>query len=366
MDYNKSHSGRILIVDDTDDNIRVLGTILRKRNYLINVAQNGVQALKLVEKVKPDLILLDIMMPEMDGFDACEKLKESAQTKDIPIIFLSAKSEKDDVIKGFKLGAVDYITKPFNSTELLARVETHLELKFSRQTIIRQSEERKELLHILSHDLGQPILSVLAALKLVDKFPHFFEELTDQMKESMENGLEIISLVKEISVLEEQKINLELVSHNLLKLVQKTATMLDHNLKEKEIDLVLDIDSEINVFVEKRAFVNSVMNNLITNAIKFSFKNSKILIQAKKLGEETILIVKDSGIGMSEALMKDLFKFNKMTSRKGTSGESGTGFGMPLVKKFVTAFGGKIEVTSTEKLNGNPDHGTTIRLTLKS
>ena len=133
---------RVLIVDDTVQNIQVLGTVLREQNYQINVAQNGLQALESVEKVRPDLILLDVMMPEMDGFEACKRLKANDETKDIPIIFLTAKVETEDVVHGFDLGAVDYVTKPFNATELLARVHTHLEL----QRLRRELEEYNQML----------------------------------------------------------------------------------------------------------------------------------------------------------------------------------------------------------------------------
>ena len=126
---------RVLIVDDTPQNIQVLGTVLREQNYQINVAQNGLQALDSVEKVPPDLILLDVMMPELDGFETCKRLKANDDTKDIPVIFLTAKVETDDVVHGFELGAVDYVTKPFNATELLARVRTHLELQRLRREL---------------------------------------------------------------------------------------------------------------------------------------------------------------------------------------------------------------------------------------
>ena len=126
---------RILIVDDTLKNVQVLGTILRKENYQINVAQNGLQALEMVEKVKPDLILLDVMMPELDGFETCKRLKTSSDTKDIPVIFLTAKTETDDLVRGFEVGAVDYVTKPFNPYELLERVHTHVQLQAARQKL---------------------------------------------------------------------------------------------------------------------------------------------------------------------------------------------------------------------------------------
>ncbi|MBF0527188.1 MAG: response regulator [Deltaproteobacteria bacterium] len=122
----------ILIVDDVPMNLQVLGNTLSQENYQIAVATNGRQALSLTESVTPDLILLDVVMPEVDGFEVCRILKGDDRTKDIPIIFLTAKSESEDIVKGFELGAVDYLTKPFSTLELLARVRTHLELKKSK------------------------------------------------------------------------------------------------------------------------------------------------------------------------------------------------------------------------------------------
>ncbi|MCP4132778.1 MAG: fused response regulator/phosphatase [bacterium] len=125
----------ILIVDDVPKNIQVLGNILNKESYRIAFATDGKQALDMVYNLHPDLILLDIMMPEMDGYEVCRKLKESRDTRDIPIIFLTAKTETEDIVKGFQFGAVDYVTKPFNSAVLLARVQTHLELKRAKDTM---------------------------------------------------------------------------------------------------------------------------------------------------------------------------------------------------------------------------------------
>ncbi len=137
----------ILIADDLTQNLQILGNILKKQGYDITAAVNGKQAYELACKVKPDLILLDIMMPEMDGYETCVKLKSLNSTKNIPVIFITAKTETKDIIAGFKTGAVDYITKPFRGEELLARVRTHLELKQARDT---QKELIKELRAALS------------------------------------------------------------------------------------------------------------------------------------------------------------------------------------------------------------------------
>jgi len=147
---------RILIVDDTLQNLQVLGTILREKGYQLNVAQNGQKALEMAVNALPDLILLDIMMPEMDGMEACRRLKAQEITRDIPIIFLTAKVETDDIVKGFELGAVDYITKPFNAHELLARVHTHLQLRAARERLALLASK---LSHYLSPTIYASIFS---------------------------------------------------------------------------------------------------------------------------------------------------------------------------------------------------------------
>jgi CheY-like chemotaxis protein len=148
VDVNKKEEkSLVLIVDDIPRNIKVLGDILRTKDCRIAVATSGPQALEIVKKVHPDLILLDVMMPEMDGYAVCKILKESPQTRDIPVIFLTVKIETSDIVKGLEIGAVDYISKPFNSTELLARVHTHLELKKARD---REKELIKKLKEALS------------------------------------------------------------------------------------------------------------------------------------------------------------------------------------------------------------------------
>ncbi len=128
-------SARILVIDDTTENLQVIGAILRKSGYQLSIAKHGRQGLDIAARTPPDLVLLDIMMPEMDGFEVCEKLNADPVLKDIPVIFLTASNESDSVVKGFEMGAVDYITKPFNAAELLSRVNTHLQLRAARQKL---------------------------------------------------------------------------------------------------------------------------------------------------------------------------------------------------------------------------------------
>jgi len=134
----------ILIVDDVPKNIQLLGNILRNKNYQISFATNGEQALKMINDINPDLILLDIMMPDMDGYEVCKKLKENPKSAEIPVIFLTAKTETEDIVKGFQVGAVDFVSKPFNSPELLARVNTHVQLKNAKKELQNYAGQLKE------------------------------------------------------------------------------------------------------------------------------------------------------------------------------------------------------------------------------
>ena len=158
----------ILIVDDVPQNLQVLGSFLSGRDYEISMAANGQKALEMANKIWPDLILLDVIMPEMDGFQVCRELKARAETKDIPVIFLTAKTQMEDILKGFEVGAVDYVTKPFNKEELLARVSTHVALKSAQKEIVKLEQKNAVLALALtaSHELNQPLTVLKGNLEL--------------------------------------------------------------------------------------------------------------------------------------------------------------------------------------------------------
>ena len=159
----------ILVVDDNPANIHIIETILRKSDYQVMTATSGAEALKAAEQTLPDLILLDIMMPEMDGFETCEKLKESISTREIPVIFLTADKDLKSMVRGLELGAVDYITKPFASVEIRIRIKTHLELNLSKKIINQKNIEQKELLHKLKSTIDTAGHSTLELVKDIDE-----------------------------------------------------------------------------------------------------------------------------------------------------------------------------------------------------
>ena len=210
----------ILIVDDTPIDLQVLSMILSKENYQIGVAMNGKQSLDTVEKIYPDLVLLDIMMPEMDGFEVCNTLKRSS-TKDIPVIFLTVKDETEDILKGYEAGAVDYVTKPFNSAELLARVRTHIELK-------KKIDNEKQLITKLTATLEERKQAEEALKQAHDNLERLVEERTDELV------LKNRQLTDEIGERRRAEEALEIKSKNL----EEFNTALKVLLKQREKDKI--------------------------------------------------------------------------------------------------------------------------------
>ncbi|HHC24989.1 MAG TPA: hybrid sensor histidine kinase/response regulator, partial [Desulfobacterales bacterium] len=253
----------ILIVDDASKNIQVVANILKQEGYQMAFARNGKTALSRAETMPFDLILLDIMMPEMDGYEACERLKKNPETKDIPVIFLTAKTDKESVLKGFGLGAVDYVTKPFNAAELLARVKTHLELKLAKEDLRNSRDQLQELnatkdkfFSIIAHDLRNPFNALISGS---DMLVHYFEELEQE---------QIKDFIGEINLASRQAFNL---LGNLLEwarsqtgrilytpekismddIVQENMDLLEQNAKEKNIHITNDVEADTFAYADK-------------------------------------------------------------------------------------------------------------------
>lgn len=238
-----------------------------------------------------------------------------------------------------------------------------LKLSRAQKKLRRQNEEKKELVRILCHDLMNPIGNIDAVLDLIEDDFSMFEKLAPMIRSSIRNGLSMINLVREMRALEDGKKKLKIRSYNLFELVMESKSLLFQKLGEKNIDFELDVEKSISIQVEKTTFINSVLNNLISNAIKFSYPEGKIQVSATRENGQVQLKVRDYGIGIPKALVHDLFDISKPTTREGTQGEVGTGYGMPLVKKYMEMFEGRVEISSKEK-NEGADHGTEICLSL--
>jgi len=364
----------IMIIDDTPQNLQLIGTALNSRGYDVELASGGERAIEQVKKSLPDLILLDVMMPEIDGFELCRRFHLIPETKEIPVIFISARSSTNDVVTGLGYGAVDYITKPINLTELFARIKTHLELKANRDelrrahdTIRRISEDRRELLHILCHDLANPVHSIITCLSIAQNKPEFLDDDTRaEMLKVAKYSMDVINLVRELRSLEDRKNRLNIEAVKLCEAISDATSILQTKLSEKKIKLDVNIPERFEVFAERTSLVNSIINNLLTNSIKFSLPESTIKIHAEDHEKHISLFVSDPGIGVPPEMVGDIFNLGTHSSRIGTHGESGTGYGLPLVQKFMQAYGGTVELDSKSIENSPDDHGTTVRLQFRN
>ena len=343
---------KILIVDDVPKNIQVIGNMLRKEKYDISFAKNGFEALKRAGRNDFDLILLDIMMPEMDGFEVCRKLKSDENTRDIPVIFLTAKTDIESIMKGFETGAVDYVTKPFNAAELVARVKTHLELRRSKEDLKKTNRSKDKFFSIIAHDLKNPLSGFL---NITEVLTSHYSSFKDDEKQEFINILhktskQLYSLLEnllQLSRAQTGRIDYAPRITDLNEIITININLLKASASKKEITLINNIPERTIIFVDNN-MITTVFRNLLSNAIKFSYPGSHVDISCEKDDEEIRIFVKDYGIGMNKKDMKKLFKIDQSLCKKGTANEKGTGIGLLLCKEFITRNHGRISANSEE------------------
>nr|WP_319398267.1 hybrid sensor histidine kinase/response regulator [uncultured Carboxylicivirga sp.] len=352
----------ILIVDDNVVNLQVTTNFLRKLGYRIGLAQSGQAALDQIETYKPDLILLDIMMPGMDGIETCRKIKSNPLLEDVPIIFLTAKTATEDLVEAYKVGGVDYVTKPFHKDELISRVKIHLDLFLARKRIENMNRSRDRMYSIIAHDIKTPFSNIML---MIDAFKHgyiecgsdLFKETIDRLLEStnstyalLQNLLTWTRFQSDMSVLSPQMNDLSAMVYETVHLLQQTAD-------SKFIKVSVDMPTNLHVFYDKTT-INTVFRNILSNAIKFTPEKGMIRVFFEDDGPKVKLMVEDTGVGMSEQMLKNILTENKSISTYGTNNESGTGLGFLLIKDFVEYNGGTLEVES------EVDVGTLVKISL--
>nr|WP_321356526.1 hybrid sensor histidine kinase/response regulator [uncultured Draconibacterium sp.] len=340
----------ILIVDDVPKNIQVLGTLLAKVECELAVAMNGQQALDTVERVKPDLILLDVMMPIMDGHETCRRLKSNEATKDIPIIFLSAKTETEDIVEGFNLGAVDYVAKPFIGKELIARVKTHLTLRKTQQTLSEEVHSKNKFFSIMSHDLRGAFGIITNFVQLIQEGGEFLtpeekDELLNDIQTTSTNTLELLENL--LKWARSQTGAIKFLPENLILACLFDDISRNHaNIAQaKDIKIIASEKEDLVVYGD-RNMILLIIRNLVSNAIKFTNKGGQISISAKKSGEMIKIVVADTGIGIAPDKINKLFSIDAKTTSNGTANEQGHGLGLVLCKEFVKINGGEIGIES--------------------
>jgi len=338
---------RILVVDDVLQNLQVVGTMLRNEGYDVMPAGSGPQALERVRVRLPDLILLDLMMPEMDGLEVCRRLKTDPAAQRIPIIFLTASNEMEHLVKGFEAGAVDYVTKPFNAPELLARVRTHLELKHARQRLREMNDEKDEFMGIAAHDLRNPLSEVKGFAELVME-----EAQALKRRELEENGrlicdtavrmAEMVQNLLDSNRIERGEMKLNLAPIELCSVLGAVVEAYRPRAAVKQQTIHLQNGTPpVMVLVDSTVIVQ-VLENLVSNAVKYSPPGRNIFVRLTKSAEAVGCEVQDEGPGLNAEDQKKLFgKFARL-SAKPTGGEHATGLGLSIVKKMVEAMHGRV------------------------
>jgi signal transduction histidine kinase len=355
MDHQKP---LILIVDDNLDNLKLLGTLLKENGYRPALAQNGIKALEFIQKKLPDIILLDIMMPDIDGFEVCRRLKHNPLTQEIPIIFLTAKTETLAVVEGLKLGAVDYITKPFNYNELITRIHTHLELKTTKeklkQTIfeLKQANATKDkFFSIIAHDLGNLFSSLLSFSLILTEEKEKLEpaqtaKFVQHIFQASKKGYNLLKNLLEWARSQTGKIDIIIVKLPLKSIIYRNIALLAAPAEAKQIQIVSNL-GDLSVLSDKN-MLNTIIRNLLANAIKFTPEHGTITIFAEQQDNWVEISIADTGVGIKPQDIEKLFRLDINHITIGTHQEKGTGLGLILCKEFVEQIGGSIGVESEE------------------
>ncbi len=359
----------ILIVDDTPVNLQILFEYLNALGFRILIAENGEEALTHTERGRPDIILLDIVMPGMDGFETCRRLKENERTKDIPVIFMTALSDTSKKIKGFEQGAVDYVTKPFNQEEVMARIATHLtiqrqkdELSDLNQKLSEVNAEKDKFFSIIAHDLKEPFNGLLGGTS-------FLAEYVDDLdKKTVKNLLEDLNRTsKAVFNLLENLLNWSRIQTGRIqrmprrisinKIVENNIALSKHTAKAKGIRLANDIKANTVAYADE-SMIEAVIRNLLANALKYTENGGHVQITAEDAGDLIQISLSDNGVGIEKEDIDKLFRTDIHHSTRGTAKEKGTGLGLILCREFVEKNLGKIWVESKR------GKGTTFCFTL--
>lgn len=372
-------SATILIVDDLVENIEVLGTLIRKNKYKVAVAMNGEDAIKVTKKILPDLILLDIAMPGKDGFSVCKTLKSDPLTESIPIIFLTAKVESEDVVAGFSIGAVDYITKPFKSAELLMRIKTHLtiknlqnELRLANETLenkviertreLEKAKEKAELsdniksefLSQISHEIRTPLNAVINSAGLIEtemeeKIDDYLKPIFESLKKGSHRIIRTIDLILNMAQLHTNSYELKNEKIDVAEILLLTAAKYKTPAKEK--NLALNINCLIkDAFVTADYYaVEEIFQQLLDNAVNFTQKGS-ITVSMQETEKEYTASIQDTGVGISDDYLTHLFTVFSQEEGGYTRKFEGNGLGLALTKKYCSLIHASIAVESKKDI----------------
>jgi two-component system, sensor histidine kinase and response regulator len=344
----------ILLVDDTPANLQLLSGMLRQQGYKLRPAPSGKLALRAAHALPPDLILLDIRMPEMDGYEVCELLKADPALKEIPVIFLSALSETTDKVKAFAAGGVDYITKPFQLDEVLARVETHLEIRRQRRQLqesyesLRRLESlRDSLIHMVVHDLRSPLIMVGDFLALLEKcesqnLSTNASRFVVQARQAVDELVDMVNSMLDVSRMEAGELKLNRSRCQLNLLLREVASGFGPCGDAAEI--VIEAPEQPVEVSADPALLTRVMRNLLGNALRYATGGGSVRAAVSRSGREARVAIADNGPGIPPEYHQRIFE--KFGQVEDAGAGTGTGLGLTFCKFAIELHGGCIGVES--------------------
>ena len=345
----------ILIVDDHTNNIYILMKILQSQAYQVKAAANGQTALMIARTEPPDLILLDINMPNMNGFEVCAELKKDSRTTEIPIIFVTAADNLDHKLTGFKMGGVDYITKPFQTEELLARVKTHLTIQSLQKELQQELTNRDALIaelevfgHTVAHDIANPISGIYLMTDMLKRQlknltftgKDFFEENLDSTKDLATQITKIIDGLMLLSQIRKGEIQRKPIL--MEEVIEPTLKRLNHLIVKSKAEIILP--SKWDVAIGYEPWVEEIWANYIGNALKYGGSPPKIELGSIRQSQRFVTFwVRDNGNGIEEkdfdAVFKEFIRLDDIET-------AGAGLGLSIVRRIVTKLEGQVYVES--------------------
>ena len=357
---------QVLVVDDMADNVKLLSYELEDMQHDTLEAYSGQQSLEIAETHQPDCVLLDVMMPGMNGLEVCRRMKSNPATKAIPIIMLSAKDSDNDVIKGLHAGAVDYISKPFNPQIVDARVcsavrskqaimaiaKANKQLEQARSAAEHSNRAKSEFLANMSHELRTPLNAIIGfsegLLERATKHP-LNSHQTDRPGKIYSSGqhlLELINHVLDLAKVESGKMDVYLTSFSLAELAKEIEALAEGLLTRKnDVGFQLNLVGDLPLVSSDHGKLKQILINLVSNAVKFT-EAGTITLQVKQAGSFVQLSVRDTGMGIPVDQLPLVFdKFHQVRDTVESS-IKGTGLGLPICQSFAELLGGSVSVTS--------------------
>lgn len=367
MEYSENSLYRVLIVDDLDDNRTLLRLDLEDElpGIYIDEAKNGTDALKKIAENDYTLVLCDLMMPDLDGFEVYKRVKTDPTNFNLPFIFISANQDHNMAVKGLELGAFDFLKKPYDITELILKSRNLCRLKLfynkqlellkrveeANEKLEHSNKQKDEVLRIVSHDMRNPLGNMIGLAQILYEEPEQsksdLQNIAEIIIRSGENLLGIVNTLLDAARLEAGKISIHYTETNLHDIVAQEVEQFKVAANQKNISLFFDSTLKNELFILDEAKIRQSVANLLSNAIKFTPEKGKISVSIKKTDTTILIEIEDNGIGIKENDLPYLFDKFSSIQRAGTKNERGTGLGLSIVKAFIQLHNGMIHVEST-------------------